>query len=298
MKLRTILALCTSIVALQAYSCNGPTISKTTASLSATAKGSTEKVSHFYKHINEIHSKIFLDYKEIGEDPVGRSEVPSNPQLPKEIKDVDSIRELLIESPGDIGSNGTKPYYSLEAIKARTLATSALETYAVNLQILSSSTSSAESKKAMSDLQNNLSNLGVEFSSLKLTASPTVARQVEKLGGLAQLGNMGAQALIGHFRNKWTPETVRANNEFVSNSCVALNDDVRLTAKRAKTSLAGLQRHWDVAFASKKTDRKYLDELAKISDLQAQIDSENPSEIFTQYSGLHSKLAKLVEDKK
>lgn len=297
-KSKMVLSTIACALVLQAGACTNqilPLIDQ----LGQTGAGSTKRLHDFYDRVNQIHSQINIDYQDIGKDPPDLPTSSAMNSSSLSVTDQSAISKLLIESSGEIGTSRTGPYYPKDVISARVKCGSLLETYAVKLRLLANSTSAVESQTAVADLQDRLKVLGDTVSQLKYPDAKAAGTQIQKMGNIVLLANMGAQAIVKYFREKWSHQVVENNNKIVDEICVALSDDCKLTSKRVRSRLSGLQNEYQFYYASNESKQqqrdesqhqKYMTELQKISSYQLQIESDNPSDLYDTFRLLHSRL--------
>ncbi len=286
--------------------CGSPRVSNLTNQLDATTAGSAQKTKAFLQKLNEIHRQLFLDGQKVNDVPP--ADTPASiGSTALSTDDVVAIAQLLRDAPGIVPSSGHMPYYSVEAVQARTCYASTIETYGTQVNLIVNSKTSAEAQKRLGDLRSQLEQLGAEVMSTKLPSAQQAGAKLRELSGpVIDLGRIGANALLAYVREKWTNETVSANEQIYSQMCIALSDDLQLGAERAKTRTSRLITVYKRYFANKKKDNSFTEsdrktyeaELDKLTKYVQEIDNENPAQLYIRAKSLHDKLAGLVKSGK
>lgn len=286
--------------------CGSPRVSNLTSQLDAATEGSAQKTKVFLQKLNEIHRQIFLDGQKVDDTSPGDTPAPPN-STTLSTDDLAAIAQLLKDAPGVIPSSGQMPYYSIEAVQARTCYASTIETYGTQVNLIVNSKTSSEAQKRLGELRSQLEQLGSQVASTKLPSAQQVGTRLQELSGpVIDLGRIGANALLAYIRDKWTNETVNANEQIYSQMCVALSDDLNLGAERAKTRTTRMITVYKRYFAKKKRENTYTEpdrrsyeaELEKLTKYLQDIDNDNPAQIYLRAKSLHDKLAGLVKSKK
>jgi hypothetical protein len=284
-------------------SCGNTRVTTLTAELSATATGSTEKVKTYLSELNEIHRQLFLDGEEVGDKTVS-----ATPSIPTGLspQEAEALAALIREVPPAEDASGAAPYYSGEAVQIRTAYAGVLEAYAVHLNLIASSNTSAQTQQALNNLQSRLQELGQQIIDVKLPNVQAVATKLQALTGPAvDLGKLTADTLVGHFRNTWTKEAIQKNEAIVSQVCTVLCDDINGAAQRAKTRslrmIAVYKRYYGKIKNSRPLsapeEQRRMAELNKLTKILQNIDEHNPSPTYKRIAQIHDKLASLVKPK-